>query len=190
MNMTKKLYILGDGLKKGNQLMRAKERDAVLDIGGYTIYNPWDNAEINDKSRNPTAEMIFEKDMDAILRSDVIIADVDDDSRGSICEVGAIWGINYIVKQLKQAVQKANREETNEDDFNHHLAQSVKALLEAIPEKETYWHSTDIRHTNIPESGMRRSFSLNQFVHGCLLDLSGEEKTFEEILEILKASGK
>jgi hypothetical protein len=62
----------------------------------------------------------------------------------------------------------------------------VITLLHEIPRKTVYWKTEDVRDTDIPEVGIRRSHSYNAYLIGCLLHIAGEPKTFEEILEILK----
>src|SRR5699024_12719460 len=52
------------------------------------------------------------------------------------------------------------------------------SLHDALP-IYVYWHNSDIRNVEgIKEEGLRRSYSLNQYLHGCLLDMSGEHKFF------------
>lgn len=174
----KKAYLLGDGLKKGNQILRNMERTALNELGTLEPYNPWDQKDINDKRNNPTAEAIFKKDTEAILQSEIIVADADNDSVGSTCEIGQIWGLNYMHKRIKEIM------DSTKDDSE--LRDKLEALLEEVPYKEVYWQCTDVRNVDTTESGLRRSYSLNQYLYGCLLDLAGEDKTFEEILEILK----
>jgi nucleoside 2-deoxyribosyltransferase len=180
-----KAYLAGDGLKRGNQLLRSIERDALNGLGTLELFNPWDQADINDKSKNPTAEMIFAKDTAALLEAEVIVVDVDNNSVGTTSEMGQMWGINYMLDRLAMIVQLANME-WNEDDFNHAVAQGVKALLNEIPHKEVHWQTTDVRDTDIPEAGHRRSHSINQYLYGMMLDMAGEPKKFDDILEELK----
>jgi nucleoside 2-deoxyribosyltransferase len=176
-----KVYLAGDGLKRGNQILRNMERDAINQIEGIELFNPWDDKEINDKSKNPQAEQIFAKDTKAILDAEIIVIDADNDSVGTTCEIGQIWGVNYMLHRVHQIV--------NESESNDELAEKVHNLLEEIPVKRVYWQNTDIRYVkdaDIYEKGLRRSYSLNQYLYGCLLDLAGEDMTFEEILEELK----
>lgn len=183
-------YLLGDGLKKGNQMLRKQERDAIHEIGKYDLFNPWEQP-INDKSKSPTAEMIFVADTEAILKSEVIVADCDNDSVGSTTEIGMIWGLNYMIEELEKIVistYMAGAVPFPQEVIHQSIGEQVEKLLERIPKKKVYWHTSDIRHTQIPEKGLRRSFSMNQFLYGCLLDVSGEEKTFDEILKELEGN--
>lgn len=171
-------YLAGDGLKKGNQILRNMERTAINELGKVELYNPWDQEDINNKKNNPTAEMIVKKDTDAILRSEIIIADVDNNSVGTTTEMGQIWGLNYMIERLQTIIEEAT--DSNE------IAIKVKELLVEIPYKEVLWQTTDVRDTNIPEAGHRRSHSINQYLYGLMLSLGGEAKTFNEIINELK----
>lgn len=181
MTNKRKSYLLGDGLKRGNQMLRKLERDQLNTLGTLEVFNPWDQP-INDKSKAPTAEQIFETDTKAILASEVIVADCDNDSVGSTTEIGIIFGLNYMHDQISEILKTQLVDGSN----NHEVLDKIHNLLEEIPKKSVLWHTSDIRHTQIPEQGLRRSFSMNQYLYGCLLALSGKEKTFEEILEVLK----
>lgn len=177
--MTTKIYIAGEMLKKGNQLLREQERNVLSKIEGIELYNPMDQKDINDKTKSPTAEMIFAKDTIAILGSDVIVVDADNDAIGTSVEVGQIWGINYMLKRILNILDYS--------ETDQQVTTRIVNLLNEIPVKEVYWHNSDVRNVpNSTETGLRRSFSLNQYLHGCLLDMSGEARTFEEIVEELK----
>lgn len=180
-----KAYLAGDGLQRGNQILRNMERDAINALGTVKLFNPWDNKDINDKSNNPMAEDIFMKDTAAILESDVVVADVANTSVGTTAEMGQVWGINYMLERLFDIVRKANAEETNEDDFNHSVVRGVERLLNKIPQKIVVWQTTDIRDTDIMEHGHRRSHSINQYLYGMMLDMAGEAMSFEQILSAL-----
>lgn len=174
----KKVYIAGDGLKKGNQILRGMERDAINELGTVALYNPWDQKDINDKSKAPTAEAIFKKDTDAILKSNIIVVDVDNNSVGTTAEMGQVWGINFMLLKLQEIVVNAN---TSDD-----ILEGLVNLINEIPFKQVHWQTTDVRDTDIPESGHRRSHSLNQYLYGMMLDMAGEAKSFDEILGELK----
>ncbi|MGM0846869.1 MAG: hypothetical protein ACQEUT_18075 [Bacillota bacterium] len=170
-------YLLGDGLKKGNQMLRKMEKDAINKLGTIELFNPWDQP-INDKSKAPTAEMIFSTDTKAILDSEIIVCDADNNSVGSTTEIGQIWGLNFMLGKLHEILLSS--------ESDKEVADNLEALLQEIPMKKLYWQHTDIRHTDIKESGMRRSHSINQYLYGCLLDVAGDVMDFEDILEELK----
>src|SRR5699024_11982530 len=59
------------------------------------------------------------------------------------------------------------------------IGKKIMKIIGRIPLKDVYWHNSDIRNVEgIKEEGLRRSYSLNQYLHGCLLDMSGEHKFF------------
>jgi nucleoside 2-deoxyribosyltransferase len=182
----KKAYILGDGLKLGNQMLRKVEYDTLNALGTLDIYNPWMNKDINDKTKKPTAENIFKQDTDRIMEAEIIVADVDNDSVGSSVEIGQIWGVNHVLNKLKDIFELSARE-TAKEDSDAFIADGVMKLLEEIPTKKVLWQCTDIR--NVPgsnETGLRRSYSINQYLYGCLLSMTDEVRTFDEIVETIK----
>jgi hypothetical protein len=174
-----KVYLAGDGLKKGNQILRNMERDRLKEIKTIDLFNPWDQKDINDKSKNPTAEMIFQKDTNAILNSEIIVADVDNNSIGTICEMGQLWGVNFMLMQLHMIYDEAD----GDPDL---FVNGVINLMNKIPLKKIYWQTNDIRDTEIEEKGIRRSHSYNQYLIGMMLDMAGEPKKFEEIAREVK----
>lgn len=183
----KQAYLAGDGLKKGNQLLRGMERDAINALGTVELFNPWDQKDINDKTKNPTAEMIHEKDFNALLYSEYIVADIANDSVGTSVEMGEMNGVNYMITRLKEIVRQANQNEIHLDDFNHAVAQGVKTLLNEIPQKKVLWHTSDVRDaSSAPEMSYRRSHSYNQYLIGTMLMLAGEPMTFDSIIDKLK----
>ncbi|MEC0276930.1 nucleoside 2-deoxyribosyltransferase [Peribacillus frigoritolerans] len=181
----KKAYLAGDGLKKGNQILRGMERDAINALKTVHLFNPWDQKDINDKTKNPTAEMIHEKDFNAMLDAEIIIADVDNNSVGTSVEMGEMNGVNYMLKRLHDIMIVANYAKS-EEQFNEVVALQVKRLLREIPIKDVYWHTSDVRDGATELEGQwRRSHSYNQYLIGTMLMLSGEPMKFEEILERL-----
>lgn len=179
-NKKEQIYILGDILKKGNSILRGQEAAELRNIG-YDVYSASEQKDINDKvnqtveSNNKLAERIVAKDMEAIRKSNLIVADVDNDSVGSSCEVGAIFEFNWFRKELVRMLH------------SKHPQEAIREFLREYPEKEVYFHTTDIRHTDLPEIGMRRSFSINQFLHGMCLGLNKcGIKTWDWVVEQLK----
>lgn len=173
-----KLYIGGDMLKKGSQIVRRFEREA-FEGAGFEVFNPMDCKDINDKSKNPTSEAIFAKDTNAIMNSEIVVFDADNTSVGTTTEIGQVWGMNMMHSCLDDFI-RCNPKATLEDYKDY--------LNKYIPRKKVYWHNTDIRHTFTPEVGMRRTFSMNAYLHGCLIDLSGYDQpmAIENIMKELK----
>lgn len=183
----KRAYLAGDGLKKGNQLLRALERDAIKSLNTVELFNPWDQKDINDKSKNPTAEMIHNKDFNAMLDAEIIIADVDNNSVGTSVEMGEMNGVNFILKRLHKIIFNAKSETKTDSEFEEVIARSVIELLKEIPVKTVYWHTSDVRDGVVgAEEGYRRSHSYNQYLIGTMLMLAGEPMQFDEILNKLK----
>jgi nucleoside 2-deoxyribosyltransferase len=175
----KKVYLAGDCLNKGSQLLRTMEKEEIEKIDGVSLFNPMD-AEHNDKKntvQEGLAERIFANDTKAILESDTIVFDISQ-TIGTSVEVGQVAGINHMLHELRKIVFNANNKEQ--------VADGVFNLLMQIPYKEVYWKSEDVRDHEIPEYGYRRSHSYNAYLLGALLKISGEALTFEEILEELK----
>ena len=73
-----KVYIAGDMLLKGSQMLREQEANDLRALG-YEIHSPKDDKEINDKSaqteesNNGLAEKIVYKDTVGIVQSDIVV---------------------------------------------------------------------------------------------------------------------
>ena len=151
------IYLLGDMLKKGSILMREEEAKKLRELG-FKLYSAIEQKDINDKnnqsveSNNNLAERIVAKDSEAIRKSDLIIAEIDNNNVGSCVEIGQIMEFNWFRDSIEKILKEGDVEN------------GLKRFLEKYPKKECYFHTTDIRHTSIPEVGMRRSFSLNQYL--------------------------
>lgn len=60
----------------------------------YDVYAPALNKAINDKSNNPTPQMIYEQDVDNLLSADVVIINyTGGDSDGTVLEMGLLGGL-------------------------------------------------------------------------------------------------
>lgn len=184
--MTKKMiYSGGDMLKKGSQLMKEQENEELRSIG-FEVYSPQDDKEINDKqnqtkeSNDGLAEKIFAKDTTGIVGSDILIFEVDNNNVGTTTEIG-------------QAAQ---------DELNNLLdLQAIGVIpdnlsileLTKMPDRQKYFkknyffHSYDVRRTDIPETADRRSWSINQYLYGAVAFLSAEGiQSWEDIIKELK----
>ena len=99
-----KLYMLGDMLYKGSQLLRAQEVEQLRGIGleVYSAAEQNKDGDINDKkgqTKESNADLhahIFKKDIDNIMAANVIIANPERYAEGSICELGAVEMFNHI----------------------------------------------------------------------------------------------
>ena len=77
--------------------------------------------------------------------------------------------------------------DNNDSQAINRLAIELHLLIKKL-DKKVYPHLEDIRRTNIPECGDRRSWSVNQYVYGVCLDLTDGKGFYEweEILEELE----
>lgn len=176
MIMSKQVYILGDMLRKGSILLREYEAKVfrALDI---PLYSAIEQKDINDKTgvteeqNNKLAERIVKKDSQAIRESSLIIAETDNNNIGSCVEIGSIFEFNWWHDNMSKLVEQ--------NDIN-----GIKEFLERYPKKEIYFHTTDIRHTQLNEKGYRRSFSFNQYLVGTCLALNPDGiLTFRDIIK-------
>lgn len=171
MTQTKQVYIGGDMLYYGSQLLREQEKRDIINIG-LIPYAPQDDKEINDKTNQTKeandglAEKIVRNDTRAMMEADIVVFDYQRFAEGTITELGQMKGMKdmarLILDNLDNAVEVCQR----------------------IIDKPVYVHCEDVRRTDIPEQGDRRSFGVNQYVHGVALDMS-DGKGFYEWQEIL-----
>lgn len=183
--MSKQIYLAGDMLKKGSQLLREQEKKE-LEALGYNVYSPKDDKEINDKSNqtedsnNGLAEKIVLKDTKGIIESDIIVIEPTNDALGTCVELGQIKGM----KDLANILYCLYWSFENDEDF---IIEFQKVISD-IRKKKVYPHYEDIRRTDIPECADRRSWSVNQYVYGVCLDLTNGKGFYEwdEIKEELK----
>ncbi|UDM72690.1 nucleoside 2-deoxyribosyltransferase [Vagococcus fluvialis] len=145
------VYVGGGMLTAGEQFMREKEKKAISKLG-LTPYAPQDDKEINDKqnqtehTNNGLAERIFDKDTKAMIAADVLVFEISNNNIGTTAEVGQWAMIHRMAKLI-------------DDETINELAK-----------KPIFFHTTDIRDTDIPESGWRRSHSYNQYLIGSVLE--------------------
>lgn len=181
----KKIYIGGDMLKKGSQLLRQQEKEDVEKLG-YITHSPKDDKEINDKqaqteeSNNKLAERIVEKDTQGIVSSDIIILEPTNDACGTMVELGQVKGMKDLAEMILILLQEYR------DDQGRLSA--IASICNQILNKKVYTHYEDVRRTDIPEKADRRSWGINQYVYGTCLSLTNGKGLYEwnEILEELK----
>ncbi len=180
--MTKKVYIAGDMLPKGSQLLRAQEREQIKAIG-LDFYNPMDNKDINDKSKvenEGLAERIVKADTDAIESSDIIVIEPQPFALGTLVELGQIKGRKDLAKQIIEIAE--------EETFTPEALNKIIQLAVKVDSQKVFPHYEDIRRfegAGKDEEGDRRSLGINQYVYGVCLDLT-EGKGFYEWDEVLK----
>lgn len=189
MTKTKRLkaYIAGDIMSKGSAMLREKERNDIAELG-FDFYNPGDNEEINAKDKldnnEGLAEKIVKADMEQIKSSDVVVIEPASHALGTMAELAIIYGMKELAKEIKE-LDKSTQTITE-------FYSKTNALLDKVLSQKVYPHYEDIRNVpNAMESGLRRSFSINQFIYGICIALAGREDgegmyTWEEILDDLK----
>lgn len=66
----------------------------------FVVYAPALNKDINDKSNDPTPQIIYEQDVDRLLASDVVVINyTGGDADGTILELGMLSGMYESVKE-------------------------------------------------------------------------------------------
>ena len=188
----KTIYLAGDMLKKGSILLREQEAKELRELG-HKIYSPIEDKSINDKanqteeSNNGLAERIVRNDTRGILNSDVIVIEPHENALGTMVELGQIKGYKDCARELKSILDRVVESECDDSQAVNRLAMELHFLIKKY-DKKVYPHLEDIRRTNIPETGDRRSWSINQYVYGVCLDLTDGKGLYEweEILEELK----
>ena len=188
----KTIYLAGDMLKKGSILLREQEAKELRELG-HKIYSPIEDKSINDKtnqteeSNSGLAEKIVRNDTRGILNSDVIVIEPHENALGTMVELGQIKGYKDCARELKSILDRVVKSECDDSQAVNRLAMELHFLIKKY-DKKVYPHLEDIRRTDIPETGDRRSWSINQYVYGVCLDLTDGKGLYEweEILEELK----
>lgn len=185
----KKVYLAGDMLSKGSQLLRTQEKEEIKEAVGFDIYNPMDNKEINDKqnldNNDGLAEKIVKQDTQGILESDIMVIDVNQIGIGTQVELGQIHGLKLMAQMVRDVLQ----------DKSLSKEEALKAVNEMtikMIEKIVLIHLEDVRRTtgkNSTETGDRRSFSVNQYVNGIAMELTDGVgiMSWEEVMSSLKS---
>lgn len=137
------IYNGGDMLSLANQARHAAENKQLRSLG-FQVYSPQDDKTINDKSSQT-------------VESNNSLAEkiFDRDTKGMEQADIIIFEVsNTNVGTTTEIGQWAMQERINPTG------------------KRYYFHSYDIRRTNIPEIGDRRSWSINQYLYGAILSLN------------------
>ena len=74
------------------------------------------------------------------------------------------------------------------DKADKRTINAIESLCASVLNQQIYPHNSDIRRTEIPEQGDRRSFSVNQFLYGVVLALTNGEGFYDldEAIEEIK----
>lgn len=166
------IYNAGDMLKKGSQILREKEKIELESLSSeIKVYSPKDDDEINDKtnqteeSNNGLAEKIVRKDTNGIMESDIIVIEPTNDACGTMVELGQLKGMKDAYLMILEWL--ATCPEVSDKLLGEFVQQNHDKFIKTVLP-----HYEDIRRTDIPESGDRRSWGVNQYVYGVCLDLT------------------
>lgn len=137
-------------------------------------FNPIE-APINDKSKLPTAESIFQGDTNAILSSDFMIADLANNDPGVMMELGIAWGLQHAYKVLCEVTPNLPCETWYDLFENGIKPRDIQAVL------------SDIRlGTAHKYEGHYIPMSFNQYVVGGIEDMGGTiNRSFEDAVKNL-----
>ena len=191
-------YVGGDIMTHGSQLARQEECDKMDAAGlNITYYSPAQNKSINDKSNmteeqnNCLAEKITAADIERLWNSDFAVMCTEQSAIGTMCELGCLYGWNYMARQLIEVINTACHPEDGKIS-NDNVAEILAAVvteINRIASKNVFAHYFDIRTNHLNEKDWRRSFSINQLLYGMILDCTKDHKlheNFDSVLEELK----
>ena len=158
--MKKHIYNAGPLFTKGEMKERLAEDSKLQELKDYTFYNPI-TAPCNDKDKLPTAGDIFFGDTTEVVKSDVVIANLDHEDPGVMAELGISWGLEYAYSVLL--------------DLYSHGYITKEALSEArdrgVKNKKVIAVAYDLREGTAGEyNGIYIPFGRNQFVIGMIED--------------------
>ena len=191
-------YVGGDIMTHGSQLARQEECDK-MDAAGLKVqyYSPAQNKSINDKSNmteeqnNRLAEKITAADIERLWNSDFAVMCPEQSAIGTMCELGCLFGWNYMAERLLEVLGELGTPEDFENSPQL-CAEGCKALVNEIVriyQKNIFAHYFDIRTNHLNEKDWRRSFSINQLLYGMILECTKDHKlheNFDSVLEELK----
>lgn len=133
------IYVGGDMLSIANQHEHENEVHQLQSLG-FNVYAPQNDKKINDK-QNQT------EDSNNHLAEKIVAHDTHGMEQADI---------------LIFEVSNNNVGTTVE------IGQCLTLSIDTIKSKKFFFHSYDIRRTNIPEVGDRRSWSINQYLYGAI----------------------
>lgn len=182
----KKLYHIGDIMLRGNQINRLCELQDLSNLNlNIDCYSAMLNEKINDKSgvteeeNNKLAEHIYQADIDRLFDADIVVGEVLSSSIGSMCEMAMLDGFKFASEKMEEILRSGKSNEEKLIEFK-----KLKNKLN----KDIYYHSFDLRNTNLKESGWRRSHSINQLQYAFMMHSAtdGDILTWEDILDKLE----
>lgn len=183
-------YLGGHILNQAMVEYRQKQHDEVEGIIGVTPYSPINDKSINDKSnaiQEGLAERILYNDFKAMQESDILVFDVLNEGLGTIAELGILLGMKH---QAQKVIDKYD-----DIDFRELSKDTQEDILEAykIANTPVLCYCSDIRqgHGKSYNDPDRAEFSTNQFVYGCVLNLTNGKgfMSWEEVKKELEYLG-
>lgn len=150
------IYNGGDMLSLATQNQKAKE-NAQLRALGFEVWAPQEDKEINDK-QNQTEES------NNHLAEKIFQHDTE-----------AMMRSDVVIFEVSN----------NNVGTNVEIGQMAQAMRQNAWYRPPrfFFHSYDIRRTNIPEVGDRRSTSINQYLYGAIMSLNSDGiQTWDEIV--------
>lgn len=163
-----KLYLAGSLFNEAEVNQRIKEGDMLEHLTNYEVFNPI-TAPCNDKENNlPTSEDIFYGDTNEILKSNVVVMDMSNQTDlGCASELGIVWMCNYIHKLADEGY-------------------TLDEILRLVPKKKFIGHLSDIRKsTSHLYQGNRIPWATNQYFMGCALTMGEVKDNFQQVLDEL-----
>lgn len=154
-----KVYIAGSLFKEADICQRKKEQALIEELtkNSWVIYNPI-TADINDKSKLPSADDIVWSDFNEIKDCNEMLCALDDNDLGQAAEVGMVFGLNFWHDELSKLIQE-----------NNVNTESIQALLDKYPKKQIFAHHSDIRiSTAHLYQGNYVPYGINQFLIGAI----------------------
>ena len=166
---------------------------------------------MTEEENNCLAEKIVAADVERLWNSDYTVLCPEQSAIGTICEMGILYGWQYMAKKLLDIRDKVIRNTENlENELRDNnsainayqkarnirmefIANELTKELTRIARQKNYAHYFDIRTNHLNEKDWRRSFSINQFLYGICLAATADgtlHNSFDEILPILKEQFK
>ena len=194
-NLIKELQVYNGGhiLNEAMAEYRNNQAEQINSIIGVKCYNVLDDKSINDKAnaeQTGLAERILNNDFKAMQESDIFVFDILNEGLGTTAELGILLGMKHqaqkVIDELKE-IENKNLYLTEEE---YDLRNSQQRVLD----KPVLIYCSDIRqgHGKGYSDPDRAEFSTNQFIYGCVLELTNGEGfiSWEEVLNRLEKLGK
>ena len=190
-------YLGGDIMSFGSNLARQYEYDKFIEMDlPVDVYSPVQNKSINDKSNmteaenNVLAEKITAADIERLWNSDVVVIEPAQTAIGSMCELGCLFGWQYMCDRLFDICGEVGALDEIAGSVEKQQELLVRLLNEInrLSLKDVYCHYFDIRTNHLNEKDWRRSFSINQLLYGMIryVERNHDIETFDDIMKQLK----